>query len=399
MREWMAPSSLARHVSGRHYGLDWLRIGAFALLILYHATLVFVPGHWVIKWPETSASLVVPLAFLTPWRLPLLFAVSGFATRRLLMRSPSLAAFARGRSKRLLVPLAFGLLVLLVPELWVRAKLAGDPLSLSQYWLHEYLLPHPRYGLGFPAWEHLWFVLYLWVYTLLLVLVVRARGSDWVQARVEALTADGRMLWAPIALLAAARLSLMFVVPEQHGLFTDWSGHVQYASFLLFGFALGGSPLLWQRITGQVRYAVPVALACGCVVAWVEHSYPGSNVPPHAVAAAERASQVAMAWSMLLMLLFVADRWLNRDARVRATIAEAVFPAYLIHHPAIVVTTWAILPLGLSAGAGFAIILGTTAAASVGFYLLARALPWLRPVAGLGVLPPVRPRSGLVAAQ
>ncbi len=389
----------ARHLSGRHYGLDWLRIGAFALLILYHATLVFAPGHWVIKWPQSNPALVVPLAFLTPWRLPLLFAVSGFATRRLLMRSASLDAFVRGRSKRLLIPLAFGLLVLLVPELWVRARLAGDPMTLGQYWLHEYWSPTPRYGLGFPAWEHLWFVLYLWTYTMLLALLVRARGLAWVQARVEALTADARMLWAPIALLAAARLSLMFVVPEQHGLFTDWSGHVQYASFLLFGFALGGSPLLWQRIAAQVRAAVPVALTCGCVVAWVEHAYPGSNVPPHAVAAAERASQVAMAWAMLLLLLFVADRWLNRDARVRATIAEAVFPAYLIHHPAIVVTTWAILPLGLSAGTGFAIILCTTAAASVGFYLMARALPWLRPVAGLGVLPPARPRTGLVAAE
>ena len=389
----------ARHVSGRHYGLDWLRIAAFALLILYHITLVFVPGHWVIKWPETFPALVVPLAFLTPWRLPLLFAVSGFATRRLLMRSPSLAAFARGRSKRLLIPLAFGLLVLLVPELWVRAKLAGDPLSLGQYWRREYWLPHPRYGLGFPAWEHLWFVLYLWVYTLLLTLVVAKRGPEWVQARIEAFTARGRMLWAPIALLAFARLLLMFVVPERHGLFTDWSGHAQYVAFLLFGFALGGSPTLWRQTAEQARVALPTAALSGCVVAWVEHAYPGNNVPPHLVAAAERAAQVAMAWAMLIVLLHAADRWLNRDAAWRATLAEGVFPAYLIHHPVIVVTTWAILPLGLPAGAGFAIILATTVAACLGFYLLARGLPWLRPVAGLGVLPPARPRAGVVAAE
>lgn len=395
----MAPAPPACHVSGRHYGLDWLRVAAFALLILYHITLVFVPGHWVIKWSETFPALVVPLAFLTPWRLPLLFAVSGFATRRLLMRSPSLHDFARGRSKRLLVPLAFGLLVLLVPELWVRARLAGDPLSLGQYWLREYWLPDPPYGLGFPAWEHLWFVLYLWVYTLLLVALVHARGSDWVQARVEAFTARGRLLWAPIALLVAARLSLMFVVPERHGLFTDWSGHAQYVPFLLFGFALGGSPTLWRRIAAQARASVPVALLSGCVVAWVEHAYPGSNVPPHLIAAAERGAQVAMAWSMLLLLLHAADRWLNRDARLRATMAEAVFPAYLIHHPVIVVTTWAILPLGWPAGIGFAVLLGATTAACVGFYLLARALPWLRPFAGLGVLPPTRPRTGLAAAE
>jgi hypothetical protein len=31
---------------GRHFGLDWLRIGAFAILILYHIGLYFAPGHW-----------------------------------------------------------------------------------------------------------------------------------------------------------------------------------------------------------------------------------------------------------------------------------------------------------------------------------------------------------------
>ncbi|WP_162139988.1 acyltransferase family protein [Sphingomonas sp. Mn802worker] len=393
----MRPDPPARHLSGRHYGLDWLRIGAFALLILYHATLVFVPGHWVIKWPETNPALVVPLAFLTPWRLPLLFAVSGFATRRLMMRSRSLHDFARGRSKRLLLPLGFGLLVLLVPELWVRAKLAGDPLSLPRYWLHEYWLPDPRYGLGFPAWEHLWFVQYLWVYTMLLTLLVAARGSGWVQERIEAATAGARILWVPIALLAAARLSLMFVVPEQHGLFTDWSGHVQYVSFLLFGFALGESPLLWQRIGAHWRGGVPFAAACGCMVAWVEQAYPGSAVPSHLIAAAGRAAQVAMSWSMLLILLHAADRWMNRDARWRATLAEGVFPAYLIHHPVIVVTTWAILPLGLPASAGFAVVLTTTIAACVGFYLLARVVPVLRPFAGLGVLPPAPSRMAVAA--
>jgi len=238
------------------------------------------------------------------------------------------------------------------------------------------------------------------VYTMLLAVVVAKRGSPWVQARIEAFTAHGRLLWAPIALLVAARWSLMFVVPERHGLFTDWSGHAQYVTFLLFGFALGGSPTLWRRIAAQARAGVPVAVLSGCVVAWVEHAYPGSNVPPHAIAAAERAAQVAMAWSMLIVLLHAADRWLDRDAAWRATMAEGVFPAYLIHHPVIVVTTWVILPLGLPAGLGFAILLTTTAGACVAFYLLARAVPWLRPFAGLGVLPPTpRPNGIPVAAE
>ena len=33
----------------RHYGLDWLRVAAFALLIVYHVAMVFAPWNWVIK--------------------------------------------------------------------------------------------------------------------------------------------------------------------------------------------------------------------------------------------------------------------------------------------------------------------------------------------------------------
>ncbi|PCD04530.1 hypothetical protein COC42_09815 [Sphingomonas spermidinifaciens] len=63
--------------SGRHYGLDWLRIAAFGLLILYHIGMVFAPWHWVIDTDRSYPELIPPMALLTPWRLSLLFAVSG----------------------------------------------------------------------------------------------------------------------------------------------------------------------------------------------------------------------------------------------------------------------------------------------------------------------------------
>lgn len=125
----------------RHYGIDWLRIGAFGLLIIYHVAMVFAPWPWVVKWPETLPSLIVPMALLTPWRIPLLFVVAGFATRRLIARMPSIGVFAHQRSLRLLVPLAFAMLVLLPPELWVRARLAGDAASLATFWLNDHWRP------------------------------------------------------------------------------------------------------------------------------------------------------------------------------------------------------------------------------------------------------------------
>ncbi len=39
----------ARLDGGRHYGMDWLRIGAFQLLILYHVGMAFGPWDYQVK--------------------------------------------------------------------------------------------------------------------------------------------------------------------------------------------------------------------------------------------------------------------------------------------------------------------------------------------------------------
>ena len=68
----------------RHYGMDWLRIGAFALLILYHIGMVFVPWGFHVKTAQPIDWVAIPMLATNPWRLTLLFVVSGYASRALL---------------------------------------------------------------------------------------------------------------------------------------------------------------------------------------------------------------------------------------------------------------------------------------------------------------------------
>ena len=64
----------------RRIDLDWIRIGAFALLILYHVGMFYVTWDYHVKSPHASHA-VEPFMFLTnPWRLTLLFIVSLFFT-------------------------------------------------------------------------------------------------------------------------------------------------------------------------------------------------------------------------------------------------------------------------------------------------------------------------------
>ena len=80
----------------RHYGMDWLRIGAFGLLILYHIGMVFVPWGFQVKTAHPLAWAEIPMLLTSPWRLTLLFVVSGYASRalRLPMNAPAPPALA-----------------------------------------------------------------------------------------------------------------------------------------------------------------------------------------------------------------------------------------------------------------------------------------------------------------
>lgn len=362
--------------------MDWLRIAAFAVLVLYHAAMVFAPWHWVVKAQTIVPALIVPMALTSPWRLPLLFAVSGFASRRLFDKGRDPAGFLKARTVRLLVPVGFALVMLLPPELWVRARLAGYDQGLITFWLRDYWQLQSPWG-GFPQWEHLWFVVYLWGYTAVLAGLVRIAGTERIDAFVERWLSPARILWLPIVLLVAAKWAMMFVIPERAGLFSDWTAHAEYLPILIFGFVLAGSDRLWPTVLGCWRPAMAVALAAGAVVLGFEITFQGADHPGHAMMMADRAARLAMAWAMVLLGLNLAERWWNRDHRWRATLAEAVFPLYLIHQGAIVLIAWATLGWALPAAMEFALIVTGTVAVAAIFYLAGRRIGWLRPMIGL----------------
>ena len=84
----------------RHYGMDWLRIGAFALLILYHIGMVFVPWGFHIKTAQPMDWVEIPMLLTNPWRLTLLFVVSGYASRALFAKSTGVGSVLEATATR-----------------------------------------------------------------------------------------------------------------------------------------------------------------------------------------------------------------------------------------------------------------------------------------------------------
>ena len=101
----------------RLYFLDWLRAAAFGLLVLYHVGMVYVSWDWILKSPHAGRTIEPLMMLSAPWRLALLFLISGAAMSTLLAHRSH--RFLRERSMRLLLPLALGVLVIVPPQAYV----------------------------------------------------------------------------------------------------------------------------------------------------------------------------------------------------------------------------------------------------------------------------------------
>jgi glucan biosynthesis protein C len=357
----------------RHYGLDWLRIGAFGLLILFHLGLYFAPGHWVVKSPVIADWVAWPLAAIVPWRLSALFAVSGYATAAMIQRCPGMLAFLAERSKRLLIPLLFGMVAIVPPQDWVRLKVAGENTSFATFLQHDAFSFAPHAGTFMPAWEHLWFLPSLWAYTLLLIGGI-ALVPGWKtrgQLLVSWLTAGRRLVWVPAALITGG----LFVATRAHvGGLTD---STDYIPTFLLGFAYAHYPQLREGFSRQFRAAGVVSLAMLAVL-WGLLAF-GSASPSRTETALGLAASAVMSWTMILVTFHLAGRFLDRDHKWRQPLAAAVFPAYVVHQTVIVVVGWHLRQAGVVGLAAFLIQL----TAVVGGCALAWQVAGRIPLAGI----------------
>jgi glucans biosynthesis protein C len=374
----------------RRYDLDWVRIGAFLLLILYHIGMYYVTWDWHVKSPHSSPA-IEPLMLLTsPWRLSLLFLVSGVATAYLLERQ-SVRGFLRRRSVRLLLPLVFGMLVIVPPQSYLEVVEKVQYAGGYGEFLGLYLTAYHGFCRGddcliMPTWNHLWFVAYLWIYTLLLYVAVRAapgivpRLREWLERRFVGLA----VLWAPIVYLIAARWLLAVRFPSTHELVNDWYNHAVYAPVFLLGFALAGARAPWESIERLRWHALGFAVL-GWVFLCVWHGLDNIDALPSSMML-HRGWQLvfsAQIWLAIVAVLGFARRHLNRDNAVRRYLTAAVFPVYILHQTVIVVAAHALQPVRLDPLLeGLVLVLVTTTSCFLGYEVI-RRIGVLRPLFGL----------------
>ncbi|MGQ0533863.1 MAG: acyltransferase family protein [Caulobacteraceae bacterium] len=382
-------------MTDRRYDLDWLRIIAFGLLILYHVGMFYVSWDWHVKSSRASDA-IEPLMLLTnPWRLTLLFLVSGAATR-FMADKISAWKLTSSRMGRLWPPLLLAVFVIVPPQSYyeiVEAVAAMPPTQAAQYagaldnFYVRYVTASGNWCdaegcLITPTYNHMWFVAYLILYTLALIPLLPLLRR--IPKAVSVLLAGPFFILTPWLFMAALRITLYPIFGESHNVFVDAYLHVLYFSVFLFGFAVAKHQPFFDRCM-QLRWTtLTIALISWAALIVYFNAYPDGVDPPEWLRAIMRSVRELDAWCAIVAAIGFAHRYLkNADGPVRRMLTQAIFPFYLIHQTIIVVTGHYLDEFQLSLWLEAPLLIGATAFGCWLFFDLGRRVPLLRVWIGL----------------
>ena len=359
-----------KSLSERRYDLDWLRILGVLLLVPFHVALIFVlEPHSImyIKDVVNSPSLDEAAGFVHLWHMPLLFAISGASTFYAL-GFRSAGAYVRERFLRLLIPFLFGIITYIPLTTYIRK--AGS-LSFPEHFLGFFTFDFEHLdgynGTFTPA--HLWFILFLFIFSLAALPIFLALRSEKGQAIIKTgvlrLSPASLFLWViPLALIASLDL-----LGDKNPLY--------YFLVFCFGYLLA-SDVRFQIAIDKITW---VALAYGIFEAFFRNLVPQWHY-------AEWSWQWVLLglmyelgrWSLTLALLGLGHRFLNRTSPLKRYLSEAAMPFYLLHMTFSVLAGAFIIRLNLPVGAKYPLIVILATILTMVVYELVRrwnATRWL----------------------
>jgi peptidoglycan/LPS O-acetylase OafA/YrhL len=321
-------------LSVRRYDLDWLRVLAFGLLIFYHTGMFFVTWGWHIKNNVIAEWMQIPMLFLNQWRMSLLFIISGAATYLALDKLPA-GKFTWERTKRIFIPLVFGMFVIIPPQIYFERISNGKTFSYLEFYpsiLH--FIPYPK---GNFSWHHLWYLAYLFVYSLVflpLFIWLRSESGKKVTSFMAGIASIPFMIYAFAIVQFLAEGALRDRWEPTNNLIADWYNHALYTGFFIAGFVICTNEKFWQAIERQRFWSLGLGLVTIVVlysVYWLNwKDIDGLEI------AVYRAVKSLNRWFWLLTILGFGKYYLNFNAPFLKYSTDAVYPFYILHQTVII---------------------------------------------------------------
>lgn len=370
----------------RLYYLDWLRVAAFAILILFHSWQPFTHFDWLIKSEQRTLLADVLTVFFHTWRLHLIFFVSGVGTW-MAMRSRG-RSFFRDRVLRLIVPFVFGAIVVVPVQYYYQQLQQGPSVGFGDFLLH-----YPSFQwnkrLGYDPFQwileigiHLWYLPYLFIMTLVaypLLKRISSKGiSEKLLGRLE--RSPRLLLWGSVPIILA-RIIWQPVFPE----YTSVADFIAYGISFLYGYLFIREharllPIVqrngrWLLILG-ILSSLSV-IACLLIDPLREAAFNPHYTINHVIVSLPIGLS-AFSWTLYFVSLF-SRRCNVADYRL-AELNRSILPVYIVHQTVIVVGGFYIIKYVANGWAEFLLIVLVTVLGSwllYGVIRRVRGLRWL----------------------
>jgi hypothetical protein len=341
----------------RRYDIDWLRVIAIALLLIYHVVIVFQPwGFYIgfIQSSETSDAIWIPMALLNVWRIPLLFFVSGmgvcFALRRRDWKQ-----LLMDRAKRILLPLIFGSFFIVPGHVFLFQKYYEQDIAYS------------------PGMGHLWFLLNICIYvTQIIGFAFLRKNYDY-----KFFNFIRRLLKHPYFIylfMIPFILEAELVNPEYFSLYVG-TGHGFILGMLAFFFGF-----LFITIGDAFWYAVEKTKTTSLIIAialYLIRLFYYDLSAPNFLTSIE-----SMNW--IFALFGFGYKYLNKPGKTLSYLSQAAYPVYIIHMIFLYLASFMLLPLNLPLALKLIlIVLLTFIGCFIIYDLIIKRIVFLRPLFGL----------------
>ena len=331
--------------TARQYYVDNLRNVAVLLLIVFHTARLFDAEPWHMKDAGTYALADDVNDIINQWHMPLFFLLTGMAACFAFPRRGA-AGYAGERVLRLFVPLVFGIFLTVLPQVWLERISPYVPNRQSPIDFDGSFLDFVPtfftsvYPTGNFSYHHLWFIWYLFLYSVLLTpafaLLSRKSAAPKVAALGDWFATGWRIVLLGLPVLVV-ELLLRPSFPSTHATVDDWANHGHFILVILAGWLIAASPAL---VASAVRLRLPAAILGIVSMLIVLPAPEWTIVSGPAAWPVTAAIYFVGEWLWLVAFLGYGACYLDRRVPYLTAFTPYAFPFYIVHQAIIVWLGW-----------------------------------------------------------
>lgn len=370
----------------RSYYVDWLRLLAVLALFPYHAGQIYNSEAAFYVKDEVSPPVIMGInSLIYIWHMPLFMFLSGIGSYYAL-RFKSGAAYLLERFKRLFIPLIFGTLVLIPPLTYIR--MFGDPDKVwPEGFAHNaitgfdksYFEYYPDFFNGiYPNgnldWGHLWFLAYLFTFSLIalpIFLYLKSEKVRWVTKALKKVASKSYGIFLFFIPIAVIEVLLRRAYPNLQNLISDWANFLMFITVFIYGFIMVSDDKFGEALDRHWKAALTIGLliVIALSVVFAAGIQTGLNEDTYYVV--EMILRGISIWFCLIGILGFGKRFLNRGGKFINYANEAALPVYIIHLPMVVMIGFYVIKFDLPIAVKYLAIVILSLIASILLYEIA----------------------------